>query len=80
VGELAHLVGDALRARAQAHLAALPPDAQAMALEDPRETGQDEYARAIGGAVRALLARPPSRDRVQDQLHVEGDERANREG
>ena len=80
VGELAHLVGDALRARAQAHLAALPPEAQAMVLESHPETGQEEYARAIGGAVRALLAGPPSRDRVQDQLHVEGDERADREG
>lgn len=80
VAELAHLVGDALRARAQAHLAALTPQAQAIALEPSREMDTGGYAPAIAGAVRALLAWLPSGDRVQDQLHVEGDESTDREG
>lgn len=79
VAELAHLVGDAVRARAQARLAALPPEAQATVLEASRGVDADESARAIASALRALLAWPVLRDGVQDQLHVEGDEGADRE-
>ena len=48
------LVGDALRARAQARLAALPPAAQAAALDSPPPT-DGRHARAIGDAIEALL-------------------------
>ncbi|OLE50099.1 MAG: hypothetical protein AUG01_02720 [Candidatus Rokubacteria bacterium 13_1_20CM_2_69_58] len=52
--ELGVLVGDALRARAQARLVALPPAAQAAALDaPPPEDGR--HARAIGDAIEALL-------------------------
>ena len=55
--ELAHLLGDPLRARAQSHLASLPPKAQAHALEgvDSPEARADD-ARRIAAAVEALLA------------------------
>jgi len=52
--ELGVLVGDALRARAQARLAALPPAAQAAALDSPPPT-DGRHARAIGDAIEALL-------------------------
>ena len=80
VAELAHLAGDALRARAQARLADLPSVAQAALLEGARGVEAEECARAIASAVRALLADPLLRDGVQDQLDVEGDEGADRQG
>lgn len=90
VAELAHLAGDALRARAQARLATLPAAAQAAVLEAARGIGAEDCARAIATAVRALLAdpallvgadsEPPLRDGVQDQLDVEGDEGPDRHG
>jgi hypothetical protein len=52
--ELGVLVGDALRARAQARLAALPPAAQAAALDSP-PAADGRHARAIGDAIEALL-------------------------
>jgi hypothetical protein len=52
--ELGVLVGDALRARAQARLAALPPAAQAAALAAP-PPADGRHARAIADAVEALL-------------------------
>jgi hypothetical protein len=58
VGELALLLGDELRARAQARLAALPPEAQASALDalgtPPPADGR--HARVIADAIEALLA------------------------
>jgi hypothetical protein len=78
LGEAAHLVGDVLRARAQARLAALPAEAQAAAFAaDPRGDLR-ESARALANAVQALLAWGPLRDGVQDQLDVEGHEGADR--
>lgn len=58
LGEMAQLVGDELRARAQALLAALPPAAQAAALEEAATAGDDgaRRAREIVEAVRALAA------------------------
>jgi len=53
LAELAALVGDVLRARAQAALAALPLDAQAAALEAAADGGG---AKTIAEAVGALLA------------------------
>jgi hypothetical protein len=56
VAELGLALGDALRARAQAHLAAAPPAVQAAAFEEPRtSTGAAAGARKIGAAVEALL-------------------------
>ncbi len=52
--ELGALVGDTVRARAQARLAALPPAAQAAALDAP-PAADDRHARAIGDAIEALL-------------------------
>src|SRR5439155_370570 len=52
--ELGALVGDTVRARAQARLAALPPAAQAAALDAP-PAADDRHARAIGDASEALL-------------------------
>ena len=58
VVELAGLLGDELRARAQARLAALPPEAQARALDAlgtlPPADGR--HARAIADAIEALLS------------------------
>jgi hypothetical protein len=55
VAEIAALVGDMLRARAQAALAELPPEAQAAALEAVGEAGDVRSAQEIAGAVEALL-------------------------
>jgi hypothetical protein len=56
VAELGLALGDALRARAQAHLAAATPAVQAAAFEEPRtSTGAAAGAREIGAAVEALL-------------------------
>ena len=58
VAEMAALVGDELRRRAQAEILALPPDAQPAALEGETETavrGRGERARDIAAAVDALL-------------------------
>jgi hypothetical protein len=57
ITELAHLLGDPLRARAQSHLASLPPAAQAQALTqtDPPETRAND-AKRIAKATEALLA------------------------
>ncbi len=68
LAEIATAVGDGLRARAQAHLAADPPDAQAEALE--RRDADPEAARTITAAVAQLLAS----GRVDDQPDVERDE------
>jgi hypothetical protein len=56
VTELAHLFGDVLRSRAQAHVADLPPDVQARVVAEP-ETADDgaEDARHITAAVETLL-------------------------
>ena len=54
--ESAGLVGDTLRGRAQAALAALPLEAQVAALERTGEAGDARGAREITGAVEALLA------------------------
>ena len=54
--EIAGLVGDTLRGRAQAALAALPLEAQVAALERTGEAGDARGAREITGAVEALLA------------------------
>lgn len=79
VAEMAHLAGDALRARAQSRLAALPEAEQAAILEAARGVDPAQAARDIAVAVRTLLRWEPLRDGVQDQLDVEGDERADRE-
>ncbi|MEK7715800.1 MAG: hypothetical protein AAB387_10135, partial [candidate division NC10 bacterium] len=55
VAEIAALVGDMLRARAQAALAALPLAALAAALEAVGEAGDVRSAQEIAGAVEALL-------------------------
>jgi len=54
LAELGLALGDARRARAQAHLAAAPPAAQAAAFEAPAADAADA-AREIGVAVEALL-------------------------
>jgi len=58
VGELALLLGDELRARAQARLAALPPEAQASALDalGTPAPADGRHARVIADAIEALLA------------------------
>jgi hypothetical protein len=63
VAELGHLAGDALRARAQDRVSSLAPEAQAALLEHPSGIDQAECARAIAGAVRALLDWPATRSR-----------------
>jgi hypothetical protein len=56
LAELAHALGDGLRARAQAQLAAASPAAQAAALDPARApAGAAAGAREIGLAVEALL-------------------------
>ena len=56
VAEFAQALGDALRARAQARLAAAPPAEQAAALEVPRSAAEAAAgAREVGLAVEALL-------------------------
>jgi hypothetical protein len=57
--EIAMLLGDDLRARAQARIAALPAAEQAAALAAPPAPGPDD-ARAITDAVEALLAGVPT--------------------
>lgn len=54
LAELAHALGDGLRARAQARLAAAPADVQAAALER-LDAPVDASAREIADAVEALL-------------------------
>ena len=56
VVEISALIGDALRGRAQAALAALPLEAQAAALERTGEAGDVRGAREIAGATAALMA------------------------
>jgi hypothetical protein len=56
LADLAHALGDALRARAQARLAAAPLEAQAAALARPRSpTAAAGAAQTIGRAVERLL-------------------------
>jgi hypothetical protein len=55
LAELAHLVGDVLRRRAQAQLAALPESAQKDILEANVALPDQQIARAIAGAVRGLI-------------------------
>jgi hypothetical protein len=68
LAEMASAVGDALRARAQARLAAASPDAQTAAFAQPDEN--PETARAITAAVAALTSEPvnESRDRGAPRL------------
>jgi len=68
LAEMASAVGDALRARAQARLAAASPDAQTAAFAKPDEN--PETARAITAAVAALTSEPvsESRDRGAPRL------------
>jgi len=57
VTEIAHLLGDVLRARAQARVAALAPDAQARLLgESGAAADAVDDARRIADAIEALLA------------------------
>jgi len=57
VTEMAHLLGDTLRSRAQARVAALAPDVQARLLGDPGRSADDsDDARRITQAIEALLA------------------------
>ena len=56
LAELAHVAGDHLRQRAQARLAARPPSEQQAILEADVSLADTEIARAITGAVRALMA------------------------
>jgi hypothetical protein len=56
LAELAHVAGDLLRQRAQARLAALPESQQRRILEADVALPDVEIARAITGAVRALVA------------------------
>jgi hypothetical protein len=55
ITELAHLFGDALRGRAQAHVAALSSEAQARLLESEGGTAGADDARRIAAAIEALL-------------------------
>jgi hypothetical protein len=57
LGEMAALLGDALRARAQAAVAALPPEAQAARLAAPASPGA-QAGRTIAAAVAALVDGP----------------------
>jgi hypothetical protein len=54
LAEIAHLIGDILRRRAQARLAALPESQQKRILEADVAIPDAEIARAIAGAARAL--------------------------
>jgi hypothetical protein len=78
LSELAHLAGDALRARAQARAAALPRGRQEALLGERGGGPAGESARAIAAAVEALLAEARLGDGVEDQGDVEGDEGADR--
>jgi hypothetical protein len=71
LAEIATAIGDTVRARAQARLAAATPEAQAEALG--RHEADPAAARMITAAVAALLAS----GRVDDQPDVEGDERGD---
>jgi hypothetical protein len=74
LAEIATALGDGLRARAQARLAAAPEDVQRQALA--AGPGDDaDAARRITLAVRALM----TSGRVDDQPDVERDERHDRE-
>jgi hypothetical protein len=78
LSELAHLAGDALRARAQARAAALPRGRQEALLDEAGGGPAGESARAIAAAVEVLLAEARLGDGVEDQGDVEGDESADR--
>lgn len=56
VTELAHLMGDTFRARAQARVAALPPDVQTHLLAETEPAAGTDDARRITEAVEALIA------------------------
>jgi hypothetical protein len=71
LAEMATAVGDAIRARAQAHLAAAPPEVQAAALE--RRAADPAVAAQITTAVADLAAS----GRVDDEPDVERDERGD---
>lgn len=71
LAEIATAIGDTVRARAQARLAAATPDAQADALG--RLDADPAAARTITAAVADLL----SSNRVDDQPDVAGDERGD---
>ena len=55
VGELAGLIGDMLRGRAQALIAALPPPEQTRALEATEDPDGDASSAAIGRGIEPLL-------------------------
>ena len=73
LGEMAGAVGDALRARAQARLAAASVETQRAAF-DAQDIGPD-VAKTITAAVAALTS-----GRVDDEPHVEGDEARDGDG
>jgi hypothetical protein len=53
--EIAHLIADPLRARAQSHLATLPEETQTRMLSAPPEA-RAEDARTIADAIESLIA------------------------
>jgi hypothetical protein len=73
LAEIARVIADPLRARAQRRLAAATPEAQAEALR--RETVDPRNARTITAAVADLVAS----GRVDDEPDVEGDEAGDRD-
>jgi hypothetical protein len=56
LAELAQLIGDPLRTRAQARIAALPPETQARLLTEAPPAEETDDARVIVEAVKALIA------------------------
>jgi hypothetical protein len=85
LGEVAGLVGDALRSRAQARLASCPPDRAAEAVGVAEDPGRAHSAAVIARAVDALAAElveawATSARGSDDQPDVEQDERRDRHG
>ncbi|MBI4636372.1 MAG: hypothetical protein HY727_08480 [Candidatus Rokubacteria bacterium] len=79
--EIAALLGDELRARAQRRLAALDPasQAQALAVIAPPAASGERDARTISHAVEGLVGDPRSSGGPDDHQDVEGDEGGHRE-
>ena len=73
LAEIARVIAEPIRARAQRRLAAATPEAQAAALA--REAADPEGAQTITAAVAAVVAS----GRVDDQPDVEGDEAGDRD-
>jgi hypothetical protein len=86
LGELAALLGDALRARAQALLATRPAEEQEAVLDRAADPEAAEAAARMRAAAELLaaelgaVARPGSARRAEDQPDVEGDEQEDGEG